>query len=271
MSWLEGIDSRAAIHPAAKLGEKVTVGPFSVIGPEVVIGDGTFIGPHVTIDGRVSVGRDNKIYPYASIGLAPQDLKYGGEPTAVEIGDGNVFREGCQVNRGTAGGGGVTRIGDGGLFMALCHVAHDCVIGNGVIFGNAATLAGHVEVGADANVGAYSGVHQFCRVGPYAFIGGYSVVTRDALPYCLTVGNRAHCYGINRIGLQRRGFAKESVSALERATRAIFRPGRKREESLTAVSTEFAEIPEVRALVDFIRTSERGVIPMRLGQGRPGP
>ncbi|MDQ7007043.1 MAG: acyl-ACP--UDP-N-acetylglucosamine O-acyltransferase [Acidobacteriota bacterium] len=266
IDWLQGIHPSAVVHPDARLAEGVSVGPFSVIGPQVEIGRGSWIGPHVTIDGQVRLGEDNRVFPGTTIGFAPQDLKYAGEPTRVEIGDRNVFREGCQVHRGTVGGGGLTRIGNDSFFMVLSHVAHDCRIGDHVIFANAGTLAGHVEVGDYATIGAYTGVHQFCRIGPHAFIGGYSVITRDALPYCLTVGNRALCYGINRVGLKRKGFAREAISALERATRKIFRPETRREHALAEVEEAFGDVAEVRQVVEFIRSSRRGVIPIRLGQ-----
>jgi len=266
IDWIDGIDERAVIHPSAEIARGVRVGPFSVIGPEVSLGEGTRVGPHVTIDGAVSIGRENVIYPYTTIGFAPQDLKYAGEPTRVVIGDRNIFREGCQVHRGTVGGGGETRIGSDSFFMVLAHIAHDCRIGDKVIFANAGTLAGHVEVGDGATIGAYTGIHQFCRVGEQAFIGGYSVVTRDALPYCLTVGNRALCYGINRVGLKRQGLSRETISALERSTRAIFRSDLTREEALEEVQREFAGIGQVERVVEFVRGSRRGVIPIRLGQ-----
>ena len=263
--WIEGIDARAIVHRDAVIGEGVTIGPFSVIGPEVRIGDGTWIGPHVTIDGRVRLGAGNRIFPFCVIGFPPQDLKYDGAPTEVVIGDRNVFREYCQVHRGTRGGGGVTRIGNDGFFMVGAHIAHDCVIGDHVIFANAGTLAGHVLVEDHATIGAFSGIHQFCRVGRHAFIGGYSVITRDALPYCLTVGNRALCYGINTVGLRRAGFPKETIRALDRAARAIFRPGIRRDQALGEVEAELGEVPEVREMIEFVRSAQRGVIPIRLG------
>ena len=173
------------------------------------------------IDGVTEIGDGNQIFPMTSIGLVPQDLKFGGEPTRVVIGDRNVIREFVTIHRGTAGGGGLTSIGDHNLLMAYTHIAHDCHIGNETIFGNAATLAGHVEVEDYANVGAFSGVHQFCRVGKYAFIGGYSVVTKDALPFAKTVGNRARIYGINTIGLIRRGFSQDTIAKLRRAHRIL--------------------------------------------------
>lgn len=265
--WVTGIDDRAVVHPDARIGKDVTIGPFSIVGPDVEIGDGTWIGPHVVVDGHTRLGKENRVFPYSVIGFPPQDLKYSGEPTRVEVGDRNVFREGCQVHRGTVGGGGLSSIGDDCYFMALSHIAHDCKVGNHVLFANAGTLAGHVEVGHYATVGAYSGVHQFCRVGQYAFIGGYSVITRDALPYCLTVGNRALCYGINRIGLRRQGFSREVISALEESTRVLFRQGVRRQDALREVSTGYESVEQVRELVDFMQSSQRGVIPIRLGQG----
>jgi len=197
------------------------VGPYAVIGEHVRIGRDCRIGASTVIDGHTEIGDGNEIFPMTSIGLVPQDLKFGGEPTRVTIGDRNVIREFVTIHRGTAGGGGLTSIGTRNLLMAYTHIAHDCHIGNNTIFGNAATLAGHVTVDDFANVGAFSGVHQFCRVGKYAFIGGYSVVTKDALPYVKTVGNRARIYGINTIGLRRRGFAQETITKLHRAYRVL--------------------------------------------------
>lgn len=270
LDWLEGVDSRAVVHPDARIADGVTIGPFSVVGPEVEIGEGSWIGPHVVIDGPVTIGRENRIYPYTVVGFPPQDLKYSGEPTEVRIGDRNVIREGSQVHRGTSGGLALTEIGNDCYLMALSHVAHDCRIGDNVLFANAGTLAGHVEVGDYATIGAYSGVHQFCRVGEHAFIGGYSVVTRDALPFCLTVGNRALCYGINRIGLRRNGFSRDAIGSLEEATRTLFRQGARRQDAVEEVAQAYAGVPEVERLVEFMRSSKRGVIPIRLGQGATG-
>jgi UDP-N-acetylglucosamine acyltransferase len=264
--WMTGIDPRAVVHPEARLGARVTVGPFAIVGPGVSIGDDTVVGPHVVLDGKVTIGAGNKIGPFTTVGLPPQDFRYSGEPTEVVIGDRNVFREGCTVHRGSGHGGGITRVGSGGYFMVQAHVAHDCQVGDNVLFVNGATLAGHVEVGDSAIVGAFSGVHQFCRVGPHAFIGGYSVVTRDALPFCTTVGNRALCYGINRIGLERKGFSKEVMRALDHATRTIFKPALRREEALAEVEANWGQVEEVRLLLHFIRSSKRGVIPIRFGE-----
>lgn len=260
-----GIDPRAAVDPRARLAEGVTVGPFAVVGPEVTIGPGTRIGAHVVLEGRVTLGAENVLHPFTTIGFPPQDFRYKGEPTEVIIGDRNVFREQCTVHRGTPHGGRVTRIGSDGYFMVGAHIAHDGQVGDHVMFVNAGTLAGHVEVGDHAVIGAFSAVHQFCRVGPYAYIGGHSAVSLDALPYCLTVGNRAHCYGINRIGLRRMGMPRATMEALDMATRTLFRPGLGRAEALAEAEAKHGHVPEVRLLLDFVRASKRGVAPIRLG------
>ncbi len=262
---MQGIDERAVVHPSAEVADDVTIGPFSVIGPDVKIGSGCWIGPHVTIEGRVTMGSENRIYPYSTVGLPPQDLKYDGAPTEVVLGDRNTVREYSQIHRGTKGGGGLTKVGNDCFFMVASHIAHDCILGDHVIFANAGTLGGHVEVGDRATIGAYSGVHQFCRIGEHAFIGGYSVVTRDALPFCLTVGNRARCYGINTLGLRRAGFEKESIRALDRAARGLFKPSAKREDALSEVEKSEGHVAEVKTMLDFVRSSERGVIPIKLG------
>ena len=250
----------AVVDPGASLGEGTTIGAFSVIGPDVAIGAGCEVGPHAVVEGPTRIGARCRIFPFASIGTPPQDLKYRGERTALEIGDDNVFREGVTVHRGTAGGGGITRVGSGSLFMAQAHIAHDCQVGSRVIFANAATLAGHVTVEDGATVGAFSGVHQFCRVGQHAYIGGYSVITQDALPFVLTVGNRARSFGINVIGLERRNFSAEAIQALKRAYRILFRSRLSQKEALERLDAELGDSAEARALGAFIRDSERGVI-----------
>lgn len=266
IDWVRGIDPRAVVHPGAQLGEEVTVAPFAMIGPEVKVGARCWIGPHAILDGRTTLGDDNIVGPYTTMGVRPQDIKYRGEPTELVVGHRNTFRESCTIHRGSEHGGRVTRIGDNGLFMVGTHVAHDCQVGNQVLFVNGATLAGHVEVGDAATVGAFSGVHQFCRIGPHAFIGGYSVITRDALPFCTTVGNRAHCYGVNKIGLNRKGFDKPVIEALDQAVRRIFSPQLRREQALAEVESRWGSVAEVRQLVEFVRTSPRGVIPIRFGE-----
>jgi UDP-N-acetylglucosamine acyltransferase len=253
------IDSRAVVDPAAAIGQNVYVGPFCVIGSQVRIGDGSRIESHCVIDGHTELGPDNIVGPAASIGGPPQDLKYAGEPTRLVIGSGNTIREYVTMNRGTAGGGGLTRIGEGNLFMAYAHVAHDCLVGDRVIFANAATLAGHVEVGDHASVGAYSGIHQFCRVAKYAFIGGYSVVTQDALPWVITVGNRAKTYGLNMVGIKRQGYSKETIDAIKRCYTLLFRSKMKLEEAMEAAEAELGHSEEARYFIEFVRTSKRGI------------
>ena len=252
------IHPSAIVHPKAKIGAGTVIGPFVTIGEHVTIGRDCRIGASCVIDGLTRIGDGNEIFPMASIGLVPQDLKFGGELTRLVIGDRNVVREFVTIHRGTAGGGGVTVIGDHNLLMAYTHIAHDCQVGNHTIFANAATLAGHVLVEDYASVGACSGVHQFCRVGRYAFIGGYSVVTRDALPYVKTVGNRARIYGINTIGLIRRGFSQESLAKLQGAYRYLLHSNTSR--ALSQIERDASlQCPEVAYIVEFIRSSKRGV------------
>jgi UDP-N-acetylglucosamine acyltransferase len=238
----------------------VRVGAYSVIGPEVRIGAGTIVDSHVVIDGDTSIGRDNHLFPFSSVGLAPQDLKYRGEPTRLEVGDGNTIREFVTLHRGTAGGGGLTRIGSHNLFMAYAHVAHDCRVGSHTIFANGATLAGHVEVADYATIGAFSGVHQFCRVGIHAFLGGYTVATKDVLPYSKTVGNRARIYGVNTIGLARRGMSPETIAAIRAAYRVLLQSRLNTSEAVARLEAATPVVPEVAELVRFIRTAQRGVI-----------
>ncbi|MGH9796743.1 MAG: acyl-ACP--UDP-N-acetylglucosamine O-acyltransferase [Candidatus Polarisedimenticolia bacterium] len=260
MSGPSRIHPTAVVDPGARLGEGTVVGPFSVIGERVILGAECIVGPHAVIEGPSVLGARCRVFPFAAIGLPPQDLKFRGEETTLEVGDDNVFREGVTVHRGTAGGGGVTRIGSHNLLMAQTHVAHDCRVGNHVIFANAATLAGHVTVEDAATVGAFSGVHQFCRVGRHAYIGGYSVLTQDALPYVLTVGNRAKSFGINVIGLERRQVPATTIAALKQAYRVLFRSRLAQPEALARLEAELGSVEEVRILADFVRTSERGVI-----------
>jgi len=254
------VDPRAVVHPDAKLGDDVVVGPFCVVGPEVEIGDRTRLAAHVVIDGRVSLGPDNDVAPFASLGAPPQDLKYAGEPTSVTIGAKNRVCEYVTVSRGTVGGGGITRIGDNNLFMAYSHIAHDANVGSRIVFANAATLAGHVEVGDDATIGAFSGVHQFCRIARHAFVGGYSVVTQDALPWVLTVGNRAVSHGVNIVGLKRKGYPPETVDAIKRCYMTLFRSKLLLDEAIAKVETESGSIAEIRYFLEFVRSSRRGVV-----------
>jgi UDP-N-acetylglucosamine acyltransferase len=258
---LAAIDPRAVVHPSAEIGEGTIIGPYAIVGPHVRIGRHCRIGASAVVDGWTEIGDETQIFPFASIGLMPQDLKYRGEETRVVIGRKNIFREFVTIHRGTQLGGGLTIIGDQNLFMAYVHVAHDCRIGNYTIFGNAATLGGHVWVEDFATISAFSGVHQFCRVGEHAFIGGYSVVTKDAMPYAKTVGNRARIYGLNTIGLMRRGFTEESLSKLKRAYRYLLVSKLTTSRALRRIEEDDTlNCPEVSYLVEFIRSSQRGVI-----------
>jgi UDP-N-acetylglucosamine acyltransferase len=255
------IDPTAIVHPRAQIGEGTVIGPHAVIGEHVRIGKHCRIGASSIVDGWTEIGDETVIYPLASIGLSPQDLKFRGEQTRLVIGRRNIFREFVTIHRGTLGGGGVTRIGDHNVFMAYVHIAHDCHVGNDTIFGNTATLGGHVAVEDNVNISAGSGVHQFCRVGRHAFIGGYSVVTKDALPYARTVGNRARIYGLNTIGLVRRGFAPDVVGKLKRSFRYLLQSKLNTTSALQQIERDQSlACPEVQYLVDFIRTSTRGVI-----------
>jgi UDP-N-acetylglucosamine acyltransferase len=256
------IDPSAIVDPSARIGRGTVVGPHATIGARVMIGDGCRIGANAVVDGWTEIGDGTEIYPFASIGLVPQDLKFKGEETKLEIGRQNVFREFVTIHRGTRGGGGVTRIGDRNVFMAYVHIAHDCHVGNHTIFGNMATLGGHVTVEDFANISAGSGVHQFCRVGSHAFIGGYSVITKDALPYARTVGSRpARIFGINSVGLQRRGFSPETITKLKRTFRYLLQSKLNTTSALKQIERDKSlACQEVQYLANFIRSSERGVI-----------
>lgn len=254
------IHPAAVIDPTAELGEGVEIEAHAIVGARVAIGAGTWVGAGAQVRGPARIGRENRIYPYACLGFDPQDLKYRGEETWLEIGDGNHVRELSTLHRGTATGGGRTTIGDGNLFMAYSHVAHDCHVGNHTVFANNGTLAGHVEVQDHATVGAFTSVHQFCRVGRYAYLGGYSVITRDALPYVKTVGTKPACYGINRIGLERKGFSAELLSRLEAAYRVLVRSRLSLPNAIARLRAEHAGLPEIDFLIDFVASSARGVI-----------
>ena len=262
------IDPLARVDASAVIGDGTTIGPFAVVGPHVRIGRHCKVGASSVIEGHTSIGDGTEVFPYASIGLAPQDLKYRGEATRLEVGAGNIFREFVTIHRGTAGGGGVTRIGDRNLFMNYVHVAHDCLVGNQTIFGPHATLGGHVAIADFVNVSAGSAVHQFCRVGAYAFIGGYSVITKDALPYGRTVGGRpARVYGLNLIGLKRRGFSDDTLKKLRAAYRYLTQSRLNTTQAVAKIESDPSlACPEVANLVDFIRTAPRGVILRRGGK-----
>ena len=264
------IHSTAVIDSGADLAASVRVGAHAVIGPQVSIGEDTEIGPGAQVGGFTRLGEGNRIFPHACVGFEPQDLKYGGSETWLEIGDRNVFREFVTIHRGTEEGGALTTIGSDNLFMAYSHVAHDCHIGSRTIFSNAGTLAGHVEVQDDATVGAFSAVHQFCRVGRYAYIGGYSVITRDALPWVKTVGQKPLCYGVNTIGLQRKGFDAPTIERLKSAMRILLRSHLNTSQAVAKLREEFSGDEDIDFLIDFIEGSNRGVItaiPGRRGGG----
>jgi UDP-N-acetylglucosamine acyltransferase len=255
------IHPTAVVHHGAEIGTGTVIGPFAVIGPRVKLGPGCKVGASAVVDGWTEIGANTEIFPFASIGLIPQDLKFRGEETRLVVGEHNIFREFVTIHRGTRGGGGVTTIGDRNVFMAYVHIAHDCHVGNDTIFGNMATLGGHVTIEDFASVNAGSGVHQFCRVGRHAFIGGYSVVTKDALPFARTVGNRARIYDLNTIGLKRRGFPPETVQKLKRAFRYLLQSKLNTTRALQQIQQDRTlACAEVQYLLDFIRTSERGVI-----------
>lgn len=258
---MPNIHPTAIIHSGAQLADDVEIGAYSIIGDKVSIGSGTVIGPHTRIEGPATIGERNRFWGQSSIGTEPQDLKFKGEKTELTIGNDNVFREFITLNRGTAGGGGITSIASHNFFMAYSHVAHDCHVGSHIIFANNATLAGHVDVGDFSTIGAFSAVHQFSRVGEHAFIGGFTVATQDVLPYVKTVGNRpAKTYGINTIGLERKGFSRETVDAIKRAYRLLNQSKLKQAEALARMDEELSNFPETRYFADFIRSSKRGVI-----------
>ena len=254
------IHETAIVSPDAVIGADCYIGPFSTVGAEVTLGTGVRLDSHVVVDGRTSIGDETHVFPFASIGLAPQDLKYGGEPTATEIGKRNHIREFVTIHRGTEGGGGLTKIGDDNLLMAQAHVAHDCQLGSNIIMANAATLAGHVEIADRANIGAYSGVHQFCRVGLEAFVGGYSVVVKDAPPYAIIQGNHAKCYGLNKVGLKRRGYSKDTIEKLHHAYHLLLTAKLNTTQAVERIKAEISDCKEVDILVNFIETSKRGIV-----------
>ena len=254
------IDPRAIVSPQAELAADVDVGPFSIIGPGVRIGAGTVVGPHAVITGQTTIGANNHIYQFASLGDAPQDKKYAGEPTRLEIGDRNVFRESCTMNRGTAHDKGVTRIGDDNLFMAYSHVAHDCLVGSNTVFANCASLAGHVEIGDWVILGGLSAVHQHCKIGAHAFLAGGAIVTRDVPPYVMVAGNPSSPHMVNSEGLKRRGFTEEQVRSVREAYRLVYRSELKLSEALERLEPSAREQPALRLFVDFIRSSTRSII-----------
>ncbi len=257
---MSNIDPRAIVSPQAELASDVTVGAYTVIGPGVKIGAGTWIGPHAVINGPTTIGEQNKIFQFSSIGDAPQDLKYKGEPTRLEIGDRNVFREFTTMNRGTVGGGGVTIIGSDNLFMAFTHVAHDCHVGSRCVLANYATLGGHVHLGDWVIMGGYAGIHQFTKVGAHAFLGNNAAVTRDVPPYVMAVGSPAVPHSINSEGLKRRGFTPEQIRNLKNAYRVLYRSDLKLSDAVEELTRRAESQPELKPLVDFIGDSTRSIV-----------
>jgi UDP-N-acetylglucosamine acyltransferase len=254
------IDSRAVISPQAQIAADVRIGPFTIIGPDVVIGPGTWIGPHAVINGPTRIGADNKIFQFASLGDAPQDKKYNGEPTRLEIGDRNVFRESVTVNRGTIHDKGVTRIGNDNLLMAYSHVAHDCCLGDQIVMANCATLGGHVELGDWVIMGGLSAVHQHTKVGAHCFIAHSAAVTRDVPPYVMAVGRPAEPHSVNAEGLKRRGFTPGQILNIRRAYRLLYRSGLKLKTALEELEKAAATQAEIRPFVEFIKRSERSIV-----------
>jgi len=254
------IDPRAIIAPDAEIAEGVAIGAFTIIGPGVRIGAGSWIGPHAVINGPTTLGRENKVFQFASVGDAPQDKKYRGEPTRLEVGDRNVFREFCSVNRGTVNGRGVTKIGDENLFMAYSHVAHDCIVGSNCVMSNCTALAGHVELGDWVILSGYAGIHQFCKVGSHSFLANNAAVTRDVPPYLLVAGTPAEPKGVNSEGLKRRGFGPEQIANIRNAYRLLYRSGLKLAAATEQLQALAADQPELLPFVQFLAASERSII-----------
>jgi len=253
------IHPTAIIDKDARIGNNVEIGPYSIVSGNVSIGENTVIGPHAVIEENVTIGSGCRIFQFASVGAVPQDLKFKGEETFVKIGDNTVIREFVTINRGTELGGGVTEIGESSLLMAYCHVAHDCIIGKMGILANCATLAGHITLGNFVSIGGLTAIHQFVNVGDYAYIGGASAVVKDVPPYMLAAGDRARLQGLNKVGLKRHGFSEDTISAVKKAYRILFRIGLTRKEAIERVRAEVVQIPEVAYLIDFVSSSDRGV------------
>jgi UDP-N-acetylglucosamine acyltransferase len=254
------IDPRAVIDATATIADDVTIGPYSVIGAGVEIGAGTWIGPHVVINGPTRIGEDNRIFQFASIGEVPQDKKYHGEASLLEIGDRNTVREFATINRGTEEGGGITRLGNDNWLMAYIHIAHDCLIGNHTTFANGASLAGHVTIDDYAILGGFTLVHQFCAIGENAFCGMGSAIGKDVPPYIMVSGNPAQPYGLNIEGLKRRGFDKAMIRNLKEAYKVIYRSGLTVDQAITRLQEMARETPEIEALITFLTHSSRGIL-----------
>ena len=254
------IHPTAIVDPGARIGANVAIGPYSIIGPDVEIGDNTEIGPHVVIKGHTRIGRDNRIFQFCSLGEIPQDKKYAGEPTRLEIGERNTIREFCTFNLGTVQGGALTSIGDDNWLMAYVHIAHDCHVGNKTIFANGASLAGHVTVDDFVIFGGFTGIHQFCRIGAHVITAASSLVLQDVPPYLMVAGNTAQPYGIHVEGLKRRGYSSDVITELKRAYRTLYKSGLLFEEAKTKLAEQARTVPDVGPMVDFLQSSKRGII-----------
>ena len=250
----------AIVDPRARIAPDVEIGPYAVVGPDVEIGAGCSIGSHAVVTGHTRLGQRNRIFPFAAIGGAPQDKKYRGEPTRLEIGDGNTIREYCTFNCGTAQDAGVTRVGDDNWFMAYVHVAHDCQVGSHTVFANATQLAGHVHVGDYVIFGGFTGVHQFVRIGAHVMIGGGSMLRQDVPPYMTVSGNPAKAYGLNVEGLKRRGFSADALAQLNQAYRTIYRAGMTLEQAKEVLAPQAAGCPELKVMLDFLSGATRGIV-----------
>lgn len=254
------IHPTAIVHPGARLGANVTIGPYSLVGEHVEIGDNTWVGSHVVLDGHMRIGRDNRIFPFSSLGGEPQDKKYAGEPTRVEIGDRNTIREYCTINAGTVQDAGVTRLGDDNWIMGYVHIAHDCQIGSNTIFASNAQVAGHCHIGDWVILGGMTGVHQFVNIGAHAMTGGGTILFQDLPPYVMASGSPAKTFGMNTEGLRRRGFSDEGVAALRRAYKTLYRNNLSLAEAIEALAQQQDERPELKILVQFLREAKRGIL-----------
>lgn len=254
------ISKHALVDPKAKIAANVEIGPWTIIGPDVVIEEGTWVASHVVIKGPTHIGRNNQIFQFATIGEDSPDKKYGGEPTRLEIGDRNIFRECCTIHRGTVQGGGVTKIGNDNLFMAYTHVAHDCTIGNQVVFSNNASVAGHVRVDDYAYLGGMAGMHQFCSIGAHGFAAGGAIILKDIPPFVMVAGHPAEAHGLNTVGLERRGFSPATIAALKRAYKIVFRQSLTIQDAIAELNTMTLETPDIQTLIDFLTNSSRGIV-----------
>ena len=257
---MSGIHSTALVHPGAKLADDVQIGPYSVIGEHVEIGAGTVVGPHVVIEGRTRIGKNNRIAQFASLGNDPQDKKYAGEPTELEIGDNNLIREYCSFNTGTVQDAKITRIGSNNWLLSYVHIAHDCQIGNNIVMSNSVQLAGHVHVGDHVILGAFVGAHQYCKIGAHAMVGAGSLLFQDLPPYLMVGGNPAAPHGINSEGLKRRGFSSASIMAIKRAYKTLYRSGLSLEQARQEIAAQSAEHPELALYTEFIERATRGIL-----------